>query len=146
MRLSGSAGAGSGLLHARNDSEAAFQEFLKRIPSATNLAAAGGAALDAGALSATAQQLLSAGSGLVGDGNGLTGMPRVPSLDLLRQLVMSGSMAAPSVVVKASPSPRGASDEAQLALGNPEEPCIFSLVLRLFVLADGRGSCRAGAF
>jgi hypothetical protein len=116
MRLSGSAGGGSGLLHARNDSEAAFQEFLKRIPSATNLAAGGGAGLDAGTLSATAQQLLSAGSGLTvgGDGSGgLTGMPRVPSLDLLRQLVMSGSMAAPPVVVKASPSPTGASGSAQ---------------------------------
>jgi len=75
----------------RTDSEAAFQEFLKRIPSATNLAAGGAtnlAALDTPGLptSASFAQVTDA-AGLGG------GVPRVPSLDLLAKLVMQGASA-----------------------------------------------------
>lgn len=95
-RLSALGGMGN-----RTDSEAAFQEFLKRIPSATNLAAvgsAGGASYEPGALQQTAQQLLgSAGLPPMPLNTTLSAdpaprMPRVPSLDLLRQLVMQNSM------------------------------------------------------
>jgi len=96
-RLSGAIGG----MGNRTDSEAAFQEFLKRIPSATNLSAAGsagGAQYEPGALQQTAQQLLS-GTGLPTStlnaslsGDPAPGMPRVPSLDLLRQLVLQNSL------------------------------------------------------
>lgn len=85
---------------ARTDSEAAFQEFLKKIPSASNLAA-----LTAGAAAQQANgqhnsESLSAANGLSGNGmDGMAaaslaslgggGMPRVPSLDFLRALVVN---------------------------------------------------------
>ena len=105
----------------RTDSEAAFQEFLKRIPSATNLAAS---QLESSQL----QQPPSASSGPSGlptssleMGNGGSMLPlmhRVPSLDFLRQLVVNNQQhyappAAPSVVqqqpfIKSeSPAPPG---------------------------------------
>mmetsp|Transcript_17271 Transcript_17271/g.37259 ORF Transcript_17271/g.37259 Transcript_17271/m.37259 type:complete len:361 (+) Transcript_17271:179-1261(+) len=90
---------------ARTDSEAAFQEFLKRIPSASNLAAAAAASqLDSTsaaqlqqlqqqvqqqqqqASSSTATAVLPAGALSDVNGAGLGGIPRVPSLDFLRQL------------------------------------------------------------
>lgn len=96
-RLSGALGG----MGNRTDSEAAFQEFLKRIPSATNLSAvgsAGGAQYEPGALQQTAQQLLG-GSNLPTaplntslNHDPAPSMPRVPSLDLLRQLVLQNSM------------------------------------------------------
>lgn len=97
-RLSGALAGGMG---NRTDSEAAFQEFLKRIPSATNLSAvgsAGGASYEPGALQQTAQQLLGGASLPTAPLNTSLGpdpapsMPRVPSLDLLRQLVLQNSM------------------------------------------------------
>lgn len=115
----GQAGAAFG----RTDSEAAFQEFLKRIPSATNLAA--NQQYEPSQLQQQAQQLLASGSagannvpaslpeaGQPGEG----GMPRVPSLDVLRQLVMqSPGFSAPPVSVKAEGSagpPHGFSAKA----------------------------------
>jgi hypothetical protein len=96
-RLSGALGG----MGNRTDSEAAFQEFLKRIPSATNLSAvgsAGGAQYEPGALQQTAQQLLG-GTNLPTaplntslNQDPAPSMPRVPSLDLLRQLVLQNSM------------------------------------------------------
>eukprot|EP00798_Chlamydomonas_sp_ICE-L_P030631 gene30631-35644_t len=79
FRLSGQAGL------ARSESEAAFQEFLKKIPSATNLAAIGAAAQQAGTdlgANGTSQAMDAAANG----GNGMT---RVPSLDFLRSLVVN---------------------------------------------------------
>ncbi|MEW5311756.1 MAG: hypothetical protein WDW38_003443 [Sanguina aurantia] len=78
------------------DSEAAFQEFLKRIPSTSNLAAAAAAQqLDQQQQQQQHQQSIPAAS-LLNDlnTNGSHGlpsqhMPRVPSLDFLRQLVTS---------------------------------------------------------
>ena len=95
----------------RSDSEAAFQEFLKRIPSSTNLAGReqgldeaqqlqlhqalqaqqatrsqqlnGSLSGGFSALSGSLGSLPEAGSLKVG------GIPRVPSLDLLRQLVVT---------------------------------------------------------
>jgi hypothetical protein len=107
----------------RTDSEAAFQEFLKRIPSATNLAAAANASSAAAAAAAAAEAApalpistsgsfsgaaeaapLSAGGGAGGR------MPRVASLDLLAKLVMQGASAAPQTLpVKGEP---GAADGA----------------------------------
>lgn len=86
----------------RTDSEAAFQEFLKRIPSATNLAAAAAAGqLDSQSTQQLQQQVqqlqqvsTSAAPATVLPTASLTdvntsslGIPRVPSLDFLRQLV-----------------------------------------------------------
>jgi hypothetical protein len=96
-RLSGALGG----MGNRTDSEAAFQEFLKRIPSATNLSAigsAGGAQYEPGALQQTAQQLLgntslpTAPLNTSLNSDPAPSMPRVPSLDLLRQLVLQNSM------------------------------------------------------
>lgn len=96
-RLSGALGG----MGNRTDSEAAFQEFLKRIPSATNLSAigsAGGAQYEPGALQQTAQQLLgntslpTAPLNTSLSSDAAPSMPRVPSLDLLRQLVLQNSM------------------------------------------------------
>lgn len=94
----------------RTDSEAAFQEFLKRIPSASNLAAAAAQAETASAQyqlqsSSAAAPTLStaaplieagtAGSGAATAPAGLAGIPRVPSLDFLRQLVSPQYVPAP---------------------------------------------------
>eukprot|EP00879_Flechtneria_rotunda_P002753 GHRR01002962.1.p1 GENE.GHRR01002962.1~~GHRR01002962.1.p1 ORF type:complete len:385 (+),score=147.10 GHRR01002962.1:290-1444(+) len=81
----------------RTDSEAAFQEFLKRIPSATNLAAA---ASQYEPQLQQAQQLLAGGgastalpfSGGIPESTNGNSMPRVPSLDLLRQLVLQNQL------------------------------------------------------
>eukprot|EP00877_Chromochloris_zofingiensis_P002035 jgi/Chrzof1/11832/Cz06g11180.t1 len=92
----------------RTDSEAAFQEFLKRIPSATNLAAAANAsqqlehsqqlhqqaqlALHNGPGTSVAPPSSHAATSLPDVSSGLTGIPRVPSLDLLRQLVIQNQL------------------------------------------------------
>lgn len=75
----------------RTDSEAAFQEFLKRIPSATNLAAAANATLDTRG-SDNPPSISGAGTPTPTT-NALTetGIPRVASLDVLRQLVLSNA-------------------------------------------------------
>lgn len=79
----------------RTDSESAFQEFLKRIPSASNLAAATNQLDSAAQLPTNLQsQLQGAGSGVmfpsmsIGDLSSAAslGMPRVPSLEFLKQL------------------------------------------------------------
>ena len=87
----------------RTDSEAAFQEFLKRIPSASNLAAvASQGQLDGASAAQLAQQNAGASAAMlpsisIGDLSGaagsLGGMPRVPSLDFLKQLSAMQSMA-----------------------------------------------------
>jgi len=80
----------------RTDSEAAFQEFLKKIPSSSNLAAqaaAQGGQLDAAQqlqLQQQALQMQQAQAQAYQDvanaqAAGAGGIPRVPSLDLLRQ-------------------------------------------------------------
>ena len=94
-RLGGTATTGG--MH-RNDSEAAFQEFLKRIPSASNLAAAANQ-LDSASAAQLQHQMqgVASASGLsgmlpcmsIGDLQGaasIGGMHRVPSLDFLKQL------------------------------------------------------------
>lgn len=93
---------GAGVGFPRTDSEAAFQDFLKRIPSTSNLAAQAQGLDQAQQLHLQqqvqhfqAQQagLHAAGSSLSGGALGevgslnVGGIPRVPSLDLLRQLV-----------------------------------------------------------
>jgi hypothetical protein len=96
--------------------QAAFQEFLKRIPSATNLAA--NQQFDPNQLQ-QAQQLLSASgsgggaaaanlsAGLSEAVQGTGGMPRVPSLDVLRQLVIQNQLGqglSPSGIAKTEAS------------------------------------------
>jgi hypothetical protein len=99
----------------RTDSEAAFQEFLKRIPSATNLAAANNASQQLEQqqqLQAQAQQLLASSAAALGNapipsapplaleaaGAPLPGMPRVPSLDLLKQYVqLANNVSVPPI-------------------------------------------------
>eukprot|EP00798_Chlamydomonas_sp_ICE-L_P008067 gene8067-1309_t len=83
-RLSGQAGL------VRSESEAVFQEFLKKIPSATNLAALGAAAHQANADHINDSSAAEGAANLVSMGlpNG-TGVPRVPSLDFLRALVVN---------------------------------------------------------
>ncbi len=86
----------------RTDSENAFQDFLKRIPSTTNLAAQAGQHLDQQQQAQLHQQVQqfqqqSAQQGAYPSGSGHPGnagelqpggsIPRVPSLDFLRQLV-----------------------------------------------------------
>lgn len=139
-RLSGALGGGMG---NRTDSEAAFQEFLKRIPSATNLSAigsAGGAGYEPGSLQQTAQQLLSGcGAGpntsltptaplntsLGGGGGdaGPGGMPRVPSLDLLRQLVLQNSLGT-SLGGSAGAAGAGAAGQTQ------QQPAVSAAALK----------------
>lgn len=81
--------------------QAAFQEFLKRIPSATNLAAH--QQFEPNQLQQSQQLLSASGSGggaaaanlsagLSEAGQGTGGMPRVPSLDVLRQLVIQNQL------------------------------------------------------
>ena len=79
----------------RTDSEAAFQEFLKRIPSASNLAAAANQ-LDAASASQLQQQLQGNAGGMlssvsIGDMAG-GGMHRVPSLDFLKSIASLSQM------------------------------------------------------
>lgn len=95
-RLSGATGV------PRTDSEAAFQEFLKRIPSSSNLAASGlgepGGSLSSGVpmtgLSTTNGMAAPTANGTNGVNAGAMGgeasaMMRVPSLDFLRHLSAS---------------------------------------------------------
>lgn len=133
----------------RTDSEAAFQEFLKRIPSATNLAGGAGQNVDPAQLEAHlqqhAQQLqqqaqqalqqtgnaapVSSGpassapeSSTSGGGDAApgqrNGIPRVPSLDLLRQLVMNQQLgqslgqSAVKTEPQANPPPAAATSAA----------------------------------
>ncbi|GLI63991.1 hypothetical protein VaNZ11_007103 [Volvox africanus] len=105
----------------RTDSEAAFQEFLKRIPSTTNLAAA--VAENAGATSSQPVASTSALPSVVlsdvvtSAAAAVGGIPRVPSLELLRQLVhypgsassVPAATAAPSIKAEALPGSTGAS-------------------------------------
>lgn len=106
-RLSGALGGFN-----RTDSESAFQEFLKRIPSAQNIQniasanpsvngsaggalqqTAGGAQYEPGALQLLgASNLPTAPLNTSLNPDPAPGMPRVPSLDLLRQLVLQNSM------------------------------------------------------
>lgn len=87
----------------RTDSENAFQDFLKRIPSTTNLAAQAGQHLDQQQQAQLHQQVqhlhqqsqqqqaaYPSGAGIPGNAGDMqpgAGIPRVPSLDFLRQLV-----------------------------------------------------------
>lgn len=68
--------------------QAAFQEFLKRIPSATNLA--NGSCEPPPPLPTAL--LAPPASGAPESSAALPGMPRVPSLDVLRQLVIQGQL------------------------------------------------------
>ena len=101
----------AGMGFPRTDSEAAFQDFLKRIPSTSNLAAQAQGLDHAQQLHLQqqvqqyqhAQQagLHAAGSSLGGGALGevgslnVGGIPRVPSLDLLRQLVQVNQTLSP---------------------------------------------------
>lgn len=119
----------------RTDSEAAFQEFLKRIPSTANLAAVAAASSVGDGSASTAQSLqqhvqqLSQGAPVSGGGGmmmppppgssggpvsdlvtsslalGIGGIPRVPSLDFLRQLMVSSNQqfAAPPAAASSTP-------------------------------------------
>lgn len=113
----------------RTDSEAAFQDFLKRIPSTSNLAAQAHGLDQAQQLHLQqqvqqfqqAQQagLNAGGSGLpggaLGEVGGLNvgGIPRVPSLDLLRQLVQVNQTLSPQGHKGATSVP-GTQDRAPL--------------------------------
>jgi hypothetical protein len=117
----------------RTDSEAAFQEFLKRIPSTANLTQAAAAAAAAGDSSSAAQALQqqvqqltqavpapAAGSSAVIAPSSTTaalatapltdlvtsavgGMPRVPSLDFLRQIMVSNQQFPPPAASTTTP-------------------------------------------
>lgn len=125
----------------RTDSEAAFMDFLKRIPSTSNLAAQASAqGLDAAQqqqLVQTAQQMQAAQaqSGLASSSSlaaplpgtlqevgrlNVGGIPRVPSLDLLRQLVQ----------VNQSMSPGGGAKAMTSAPGAHLYPCVSALRVR----------------
>ena len=102
---------GAGMGFPRTDSEAAFQDFLKRIPSTSNLAAQAQGLDQAQQLQLQQQVqqyqqtqqagLHAAGSALSGGALGevgslnVGGIPRVPSLDLLRQLVQVNQTMSP---------------------------------------------------
>jgi hypothetical protein len=77
FRLQAAQGGGS---MRKSDSEAAFQEFLKRIPSSSNL---GGGGLSS---QLHLDQLGSTNSLEAVANAGVLGLPRVPSVDFLRQL------------------------------------------------------------
>jgi len=86
--------------HTPRPSRLPSQEWLKKIPSASNLAAlanasnAGGGAMDPPTTS---------GNGTPTTHAPEMGIPRVPSLDILRQLVMSGSTLPASTMPPAMP-------------------------------------------
>ena len=101
----------AGMGFPRTDSEAAFQDFLKRIPSTSNLAAQA-QGLDHAQQLHLQQQVqqfqhaqqaglhaagTSLGGGALGEVGSLNvgGIPRVPSLDLLRQLVQVNQTLSP---------------------------------------------------
>ena len=125
----------------RTDSEAAFQDFLKRIPSTSNLAAQAQGLDQAQQLHLQqqvqqfqqAQQagLHAAGSalpgGALGEVGGLNvgGIPRVPSLDLLRQLVQVNQTLSPQSQKGATSVPgEGVSSNSLLSAR-----CVFSRTL-----------------
>lgn len=108
----------------RTDSEAAFQEFLKRIPSATNMANIAGSSgqlappgpLDNGSAYSSMGALPA--TDVAGSSAGLGGIPRVSSLDFLARLVSqpqfnapaastSSPVVPPSNPVKLEPGPGG---------------------------------------
>lgn len=120
LKLQGGAG------FPRTDSEAAFMDFLKRIPSTSNLAAQASAqGLDAAQqqqlmqqaqqMQAQAQQSgLASSSSLTAPLQGtlqevgrlnVGGIPRVPSLDLLRQLVQVNQSMSPNAAKAAASAP-----------------------------------------
>jgi len=86
----------------RTDSEAAFQEFLKRIPSATNMANIAGSSgqlappgpLDNGSAYSSMGALPA--TDVAGSSAGLGGIPRVSSLDFLARLVSQPQFNAPA--------------------------------------------------
>ncbi|CAL8460595.1 g124 [Coccomyxa elongata] len=120
----------------RTDSEAAFQDFLKRIPSTSNLAAQAQGLDQAQQLHLQqqvqqfqqAQQagLHAAGSALTGGALGevgglnVGGIPRVPSLDLLRQLVQVNQTLSPQ-------SHKGATSLPEVGI-RPTEPELAPIV------------------
>lgn len=87
----------------RTDSEAAFQEFLKRIPSATNMANIAGSSghlappgvLDSGSMYPASIGAMP-GPDVAGSTLGLGGIPRVSSLDFLARLVSQPQFSAPA--------------------------------------------------
>ena len=104
----GFGGHGSAGAFSRTDSEIAFQDWIKRIPSASNLASAagggggggGGGGVHVGDDAAAAPAPAGGSRGLApppsAGGLKVGGIPRVPSLDLLRQLVaVSGGPGSP---------------------------------------------------
>eukprot|EP00798_Chlamydomonas_sp_ICE-L_P030463 gene30463-35474_t len=87
----------------RSESEAAFQDFLKKIPSSSNLATLGGAAQQANIENGTDGSAMGIGSAYPsGMSLGKQNIPRVPSLDLLRALVGNQQQAAPKAEAKAT--------------------------------------------
>lgn len=101
----------------RTDSEAAFQEFLKRIPSASNLAAANASASAAEAglgINASGSFNAISEAGTLGGG-----VPRVPSLDLLAKIVMQGAAAPQTssapILIKSEAAGGGAAGEGAFA-------------------------------
>ncbi len=121
----------------RTDSEAAFQEFLKRIPSTTNLAAAVAESSQAAQQIASSQPTASTstaptvGSSLpdVVTAVAAAGIPRVPSLGLFRQLAFPApalptshtAPAATSSNVKTEPPSAAASAAPPFRLPEPAE-------------------------
>ena len=102
----------SGLGMPRIDSESEFTEFLKRIPSSNNLAAVN--ALDSAAQLQYQTALQAATPSGVApapiiDVNAVSaagvGLPRVPSLDFLRQLASAQQLASVGGMKLESPSP-----------------------------------------
>ncbi|GAX83715.1 hypothetical protein CEUSTIGMA_g11140.t1 [Chlamydomonas eustigma] len=102
-------GQAAGGFH-RTDSEAAFQEFLKRIPSATNLAASGNQqettssaqqpvtqAPVAAPVPASIEINMNGGIGM--------GMQRIPSMDFLKQLSAMQQMSGAQAVKLEAPTP-----------------------------------------
>lgn len=89
----------------RTDSEAAFQDFLKRIPSASNLASQEQLQQQVQMQQhAFQQQQMAAQQEMLQGLQNVQGMPRVPSLDILRQLLVNPSLspALPKPVLPAS--------------------------------------------
>jgi hypothetical protein len=126
----------------RTDSEAAFQEFLKRIPSATNLAAAANASQQLEQqqqLAQQAQQLLGNAAAVASSAPasgppptalpdasaGFPGMPRVPSLDLLKQYVQlanAGISSQPAAKAESGGVPTRATSSNPTSSGDGPTP------------------------
>jgi hypothetical protein len=92
----------------RTDSEAAFQEFLKRIPSATNLTAA---ATQLDPTSQLKSQNLQTTSSMPPSAEGNlpssvgVGMQRIPSMDFLKQLSAMQQISVPQTIKLEAPTP-----------------------------------------